>query len=415
MMNDDMNNTAPSGTDRNTNPATAPDGHVYTALGESGLVQDEEGNIYNASEIYDDEVTNSLYGQSPLPDSFKKSSFVSQLDDKSNPAYWYFYYDERYCGPSREAYAEQMALRYRQASSRKPAKQVAPQDTVAHAPTASSEAESSNSSLPQETQEQHTVSNAVADQQQREADREGLHPAYHNFAVGTRTCGLVDRRGNVIVPYGEYSVIGYFHNGLARVVKQKTGRFGFIDIHGKEVIPCKWLSAGEFSEYLAGVKDDNGRCGYVDVAGRLVIPCKWDESWPFQEGLARVMSNGKLGMIGRRGQLVIPCIWSGIGDIGEGLIGVQNPGGRCGYIDKKGRTVLPCRWKNVWPFSEDRAIVQADNGLFGFIDKQGRLVIPCQWKKAESFKDGKARVTKEKRFFLIDKWVYIDRQGQVLN
>ena len=52
--------------------------------------------------------------------SFGKSSFVSVLDDKANPAYWYHYYDERYCGPSRGAYMEEMAKRYREAAQKEP-------------------------------------------------------------------------------------------------------------------------------------------------------------------------------------------------------------------------------------------------------------------------------------------------------
>ena len=55
-------------------------------------------------------------------DEFTKTTFVSELDDKSNPAYWYFYYDPRYCGASREAYACEMASRYRRSAAQKATK-----------------------------------------------------------------------------------------------------------------------------------------------------------------------------------------------------------------------------------------------------------------------------------------------------
>ena len=48
-----------------------------------------------------------------MAEDSKKSSFVSSLDDKTNPAYWYYHYDERYCGCSREEYMEKMAEQYR--------------------------------------------------------------------------------------------------------------------------------------------------------------------------------------------------------------------------------------------------------------------------------------------------------------
>ena len=64
----------------------------YKFLGESGLVEDEDGNIFSASEI-------DINDEEP----------VRKTEDKSDPEYWYYEYDPRYCGPSREAYMERMA------------------------------------------------------------------------------------------------------------------------------------------------------------------------------------------------------------------------------------------------------------------------------------------------------------------
>ena len=60
--------------------SNSSDKHKYRLLGESGLVEDEEGNIYDASD--------------QMPD-------------------WAAIYDPRYCGPSREAYIEEMTREYR--------------------------------------------------------------------------------------------------------------------------------------------------------------------------------------------------------------------------------------------------------------------------------------------------------------
>lgn len=37
-----------------------------------------------------------------------------ELDKKTNPSHWYYDYDPRYCGPSREEYMEEMARKYRE-------------------------------------------------------------------------------------------------------------------------------------------------------------------------------------------------------------------------------------------------------------------------------------------------------------
>lgn len=318
-------------------------------------------------------------------------------EDKTSPEYWDFYYDARYCGPSREAYVGEMVSRYRNANY-DPAFSSGLQGTEVDTSLCVSE----------ELREK-------ADREQQAVEREGLRPDYHRFSNGMHTCGVVNRNCDVIVSYDRYSNIGFYHNGLARVYNRKTNKFGFIDRHGNEVIPCIWSSAGEFSQYLAGVKDESEECGYVDVTGKLVIPCDWAESWPFQEGLARVQDyRGMIGMINQRGEEVIPCIWYGMGDFSEGLAGVKNEEGKCGFVDRTGSLVISCRWKNVWTFCEGLAVVQNFNERLGYINKKGYLVIPCCWKKANFFKDGFAKVSKSKTIFLKDKWVYIDKEGRIV-
>ncbi len=390
----------------------------YRLLGVSGLVEDEEGNIYSASEIDTDEEPNTLKKATKLSSSFTNSSFVSSLDDKSNPAYWYFYYDPRYCGPSREAYMEKMARQYGYHGSwENKEEMISPVNAKPLADKSSSEPHSARKKTEptaEKTSSQPLSAREKADLHQREAEREGLCPDYHDYSNSIRSCRLVNRRNEVIIAFDEYSNIGYFHNGLARVQKRKTGKFGFVDIYGKEVIPCIWKSAGEFSEYMAGVQDDDKKCGYIDVTGRLAIPCVWDEGWPFKEGFARVQQYGNIGLIDKRGKNVVPCVWKGMGDFSEGLAGVQDAEGKCGFVNRAGKIVIPCRWKNVWTFSEGLAVVQDFNKLLGFIDKNGVLVIPCRWKKVNFFKNGLAKVSDSKTFFFKDKWVYIDKQGRVV-
>ena len=76
----------------------------YHGLGESGILVDEDGNWVDEPWEGNEEVT-----QTPSTATIAPPSFDT---DKSDPAYWAFYYDPRYCGPSREAYIERMAKQY---------------------------------------------------------------------------------------------------------------------------------------------------------------------------------------------------------------------------------------------------------------------------------------------------------------
>ena len=69
-------------------------------LGASGILVDEDGNWVDFPDPQE-------------PQSPSNSTVTNSYEtDKSDPSYWAFYYDERYCGPSREAYCARMASQH---------------------------------------------------------------------------------------------------------------------------------------------------------------------------------------------------------------------------------------------------------------------------------------------------------------
>ena len=78
----------------------------FRSLGESGLVEDEEGNVYSASDFLDPSEREQLADVA--------NSFFPPANDSSTPKMpdWAAIYDPRYCGPSREAYIEEMTRQY---------------------------------------------------------------------------------------------------------------------------------------------------------------------------------------------------------------------------------------------------------------------------------------------------------------
>ena len=81
--------------------------HKYRLLGESGLVEDEEGNIYDASDIDDSDREDWMSSEEITATLFPSKPAKDQMPD------WAAIYDPRYCGPSREAYIEEMTREYR--------------------------------------------------------------------------------------------------------------------------------------------------------------------------------------------------------------------------------------------------------------------------------------------------------------
>ena len=153
---------------------------------------------------------------------------------------------------------------------------------------------------------------------------------------------------------------------------------------------CLLLAASAAGQELTPKKDASGKRGYVDAQGNEVIPCKYDWAWPFREGLALVELNGKWGYIDKQGNTVIPFKYDWAYSFSEGLAAVEL-NGKWGYIDKQGNTVIHCKYNHVWPFSEGLALVVL-KGKWGFIDKQGNEVIPCKYDDANPFSEGLAWV-----------------------
>ena len=80
------------------------------------------------------------------------------------------------------------------------------------------------------------------------------------------------------------------------------------------IIPCKWEWDNEwyneFKEDLLVVYNDSQKYGYIDKTGKEVIPCKWAYAWNFSLGMAIVFDeNDKCGFIDKTGKLVVPCTW----------------------------------------------------------------------------------------------------------
>ena len=206
---------------------------------------------------------------------------------------------------------------------------------------------------------------------------------------------------------------------------------GFVNLLGKEVIPCIYDWAWDFNEGLVNVKL-NGKYGFIDKTGKEVVPCIYEETvLDFSEGLAGVKLNGKWGFVDKTGKEVIPCVYGDAGHVNlggatqvkidypsfsEGLAEVKL-NGKWGFVDKTGKEVIPFIYGYAWGFHEGVAIVCIHgaplNGIArfkcGFINKNGHEVIPCIYDDAKPFSNGLANV------LLNGEWFYIDKNGNRVN
>lgn len=252
--------------------------------------------------------------------------------------------------------------------------------------------------------------------------------------------------------YSDYEYIGIFVEGLATV--KRDGSWGYIDMSGNEVIPCRYHYCEDFCNGYAKVMHvrDGEIRSLIDKAGRRIISfCEeiehfkegiskvkfkgkyhflneagkpighdkegFENACEFHEGLAAVMKKGKWGFIDKSGKLVIDFLYDEVRNFSEGMAYFAN-GEIIGFIDKSGKEMIP-RHVDYWgenqcyqeleDFHEGLSAARSDFE-WGYIDKEGNIVIECQFDEAGNFNDGVANVKK----YASDLYADIDKSCNII-
>ncbi len=287
-----------------------------------------------------------------------------------------------------------------------------------------------------------------------------------------RDYGYIDHRGEYVIP-PRFDQVFDFSDGRARV--SNGVRFGYIDKTGNIVIPIRYSRARDFAEERAAVFvygencadsysdvsiefEHRGRWGYIDLIGKLVIPGKYTTAEDFSEGLAAVTGSSASYIDKQGNSIIVTSPYHGSFYQGLARIGYRYKT----YIDKTGAPFTPpyltkmsdpyprqslgetangCSYRRIFcpptrlgsfaingkqiivpdlaredPRDEQRFPTQnASDMNWGYRDSTGRLVIPYQFSIARPFSEYRAavqthRLDSAQRYFL---WGYVDPAGQM--
>jgi hypothetical protein len=169
--------------------------------------------------------------------------------------------------------------------------------------------------------------------QQVEKYQQREYSDYYSTYTRGGKWGFIDKSGKTVIPFlyetttvesrpavvafeHYHTGYSYFSEGIALV--KRDGKYGFIDKTGREVIPCKYVSAQVFSGDFSKVSN-NGKYGIIDKTGREIVPCsyKTDEISQFSNGLCAISRNSKWGFVDTTGKEVIPCKYDGVSDFNK--------------------------------------------------------------------------------------------------
>ena len=256
-------------------------------------------------------------------------------------------------------------------------------------------------------------------------------------AVMAEPFGYIDKTGKLVIDLHKYKVSFFnnkffiafpesFHCGRALIeFTYYASKFSdeisrFIDKSGN-FIPGEFYGAFSFSENRAAVQPEkNGKWGYIDLDGKLIIPAIYDKVESFKNGQVIVQLNNKYGLIDLNGKSLIPCMYDEVKAFSEGLANVKI-NEKWGYIDINNNIIIKAQFKAAAPFHEGLAAVQLVSNKLGYINKNGKLEFETNYHFLYSFSEGLAAADKlvSKQFSKENnKWfgnfqlVYINKDGQ---
>ena len=268
-----------------------------------------------------------------------------------------------------------------------------------------------------------------------------------------RKAGLIDNKGNVIVPfqYDDARLEGDYSTGLVTFKNFAGSAYGFVDFTGKQIVPNMFQSIQELPGFLIvkggnmfGMMNKKGEwilqpeystC-FVDNSGKMLVLYKADECQLFDatgkllfksdtntlkmyspsEGMISAKKGDKYGYLNTKGAWVVPAQFDYVGRFqpnGVAIVGNRKAGAlHQGLIDKTGKILAPLIHKKMGYAFGSNLIEVGDTAtsLMGYMDSKGKWVIKATFMNAYGFdKFGGAWVQK-----LDKKWVYIDVTGKEL-
>lgn len=269
----------------------------------------------------------------------------------------------------------------------------------------------------------------------RHVDR--FHNGYCKVYLNDGQCGMIDRSGREVVPC-IYEDIEYPSEG--HVVVIRNSMVGYCDLHGKEVIPTRFIQGASFKQGCAAVQLPDGRCTFIDTLGNQLFERTFDNVRPFNEGFALVRDGGLWGLLSRNGEMALPMVFEAIsenrdgmflagsihhmalydygmrpltspvysGTLGttEGRISVVRDG-KYGFLDRTGKEVVPCIYDETGLFQQGRTLVRIDEH-YGIVDTLGNIILPIEYENHSSrgFKytyfDSRALIEKEGKMTFVD-------------
>lgn len=203
--------------------------------------------------------------------------------------------------------------------------------------------------------------------------------------------GYLDRQGKEVVP--ATFLTAHEFQGDKAVVQLPSNEYALINKNGTVLHKYPYTVVGNLGEGLLAFKEtEDGKFGYIDVKGKIVIPPKYTSAMPFEHGYAVVNMaedyTDQYGLINKEGKFIYPPIYNDIHHLGKNRVAI-------GKAIKEGS-----------PF-------YGSNYALGTID--GTVLTEFKYLTILEFKEGVASATTGKETHFINKLGKIAKDLPIVN
>lgn len=221
--------------------------------------------------------------------------------------------------------------------------------------------------------------------------------------------GVINKAGVVIVPI-QYDEISTFYNNSYKVRMGK--KYGLIYPDLKLIPELKYDHFEEFEveEGHFFLVKAAGKFGYINILGKEFIPLRYDFAKRFQEGYATVVKAGRWYFLNINGE-EFPIVYNGtenfenVSALSDGFCRVTFKSKK-GFIDKNRKLVIPVIYDDAGLYYDGRVGVKLNN-KWGVIDKSGDIIMPIEYDKVDIY-DLDKNITAIKN----GKELYFDKTGK---
>lgn len=111
------------------------------------------------------------------------------------------------------------------------------------------------------------------------------------FSNNDSKVGFINKNGKIAIPL-KFKTVSDFHNGKAIAQDSNTRKYGIIDTKGSYIIEPKYsyISKYFYKSNIILVKDKSGKTGYISIEGENITEFEYEFGLDFSEGLALVNS-----------------------------------------------------------------------------------------------------------------------------